>query len=138
LCMAAAFSVHASGLKQETNKKIVASFYEEAINLKNFDAALTYIGSKYIQHNPLAADGTEGLKNYIQFLREKFPNAHSEIKRIFAEGDYVILHVHSVLEPDTRGRAIVDIFRLEQNKIVEHWDVTQEIPEKSANDNGMF
>lgn len=64
--------------------------------------------------------------------------AQSEIKNIFADGDYVVLHVHSVLEPGARGLAVVDIFKLDAGKIVEHWDVIQEIPEKSANDNGMF
>jgi predicted SnoaL-like aldol condensation-catalyzing enzyme len=79
-----------------------------------------------------------GFKAFIGFLKEKFPDSRSEIKRAFADGDYVILHVHSVREKDTRGRAIVDIFRLENGKIVEHWDVVQEIPEKAANTNGMF
>lgn len=71
-------------------------------------------------------------------LKEKFPNSKSEIKRAFAEGDFVILHVHSVREPGQRGRAIVDMFRLENGKIVEHWDVIQDVPEKSANTNTMF
>jgi hypothetical protein len=57
---------------------------------------------------------------------------------IFADGDYVIVHVHAVREPGTRGNAIVDIFKLENGKVVEHWDVIQPIPEKAANDNGMF
>ncbi len=74
----------------------------------------------------------------MSFLREKFPALRSEIKRAFAEGDYVILHVHSVREPGQRGRAIVDIFRLEHGKIAEHWDVIQDVPEKAANQNGMF
>ncbi len=85
-----------------------------------------------------AADGPEGLKAFLGFLKEKFPASKSEIKRVFAEGDYVILHVHAVREPGTRGSAIVDIFKLEQGKIVEHWDVVQPIPEKAANPNGMF
>jgi SnoaL-like domain len=70
--------------------------------------------------------------------QEKFPASRSEIKRVFADGDYVILHVHAVREPETRGNAIVDIFKLENGKIVEHWDVVQPIPEKAANANGMF
>jgi len=122
----------------ERNKKNVVEFYEQAINKKDFDAASKYLGPRYIQHNPVAPDGAEGLKGFIGFLRSKFPDSKSEIKRVFAEGDYVILHVHSVREPGTRGRAIVDIFRLENGKIVEHWDVAQDVPEKAANANGMF
>ena len=120
------------------NKKTVVEFYELAINRKDFDAASKHLGPRYIQHNPVAADGAEGLKGFIGFLRSKFSDSKSEIKRVFAEGDYVILHVHAVREPGTRGRAIIDIFRLENGKIVEHWDVAQDVPEKAANSNGMF
>lgn len=123
---------------QETNKKTVLEFYEKAINQKDFEAASTYFGPHYIQHNPTARDGIEGFKAFLQFLREKFPNSHSEVKRAFADGDYVILHVHAVREPGTRGLAIVDIFRLDNGKIVEHWDVRENIPETAANSNGMF
>ncbi len=122
----------------EANKKTVLEFYEAGLNKKDFEAASKYFGPKYIQHNPGAPDGIEGFKVFVNFLREKFPNSHSEIKRSFADGDYVILHVHAVREPGTRGRAIVDIFRLENGKIVEHWDVAQDIPEKMPHNNGMF
>ena len=122
----------------EANKKTVLEFYEAGLNKKDFEAASKYFGPKYIQHNPGAPDGIEGFKTFVNFLREKFPNSKSEIKRVFAEGDYVILHVHAVREPGTRGRAIVDIFRLEDGKIVEHWDVAQDIPEKMPHGNGMF
>ena len=122
----------------ETNKKIVLDFYEKGLNQKDLDAAAKHFGPKYIQHNPGAPDGIEGFKAFIAFRKEKFPNAKSEIKRAFAEGDYVVLHIHSVREPGERGSAVVDIFRLENGKIVEHWDVVQPIPEKAANGNGMF
>ena len=122
----------------EANKKIVVEFYEKALNQKDFDAAVKYMGPRYIQHNPTAPDGPEGLKRLVTMLKEKFPNSHNEIKHVFADGDYVVLHVHSVREPGQRGRAIVDIFRLENGRIVEHWDVIQDVPEKSANDNTMF
>jgi predicted SnoaL-like aldol condensation-catalyzing enzyme len=122
----------------EANKKTVLEFYEAGLNRKDFEAASKYFGPKYIQHNPGAPDGIEGFKGFLAFLRDKFPNAHSEIKKVFAEGDYVILHVHAVREPGSRGRAIVDIFRLENGKIVEHWDVAQDIPEKMPHNNSMF
>lgn len=124
--------------QQERNKRTVVEFYEAAINQKDFEAAAKYMGPRYTQHNPMAADGPAGLQAYLQFLREKFPKAHSEIKRVFSDGDHVILHVHAVRVPGTRGSAIVDIFKLEDGKVVEHWDVIQEIPEKAANGNGMF
>jgi predicted SnoaL-like aldol condensation-catalyzing enzyme len=122
----------------EANKKTVLEFYEAGLNQKDFEAAAKYFGPKYIQHNPGAPDGIEGFKTFVNFLRSKFPNSHSEIKKTFADGDYVILHVHAVREPGTLGRAIVDIFRLENGKIVEHWDVAQDIPEKMPHNNGMF
>jgi predicted SnoaL-like aldol condensation-catalyzing enzyme len=122
----------------EANKKIVQEFYNFLINKKDFKSASKYIGNRYIQHNPLVAEGPEGLKALVDFLKSDYPDARSEIKRVFAEGDYVIIHVHSVRIPNTRGRAIFDLFRLEKGKIVEHWDAIQEIPESSANANGMF
>src|SRR3990167_7715768 len=122
----------------EINKQNVVEFYDKVINQKDFEEASKYLGSRYTQHNPTATDGPEGLKAFIQFLRDNYPKAHSDIIRIFAEGDFVILHVHSIREPGTRGRAIFDLFKLENGKIVEHWDAVQDIPEKSANSNGMF
>jgi predicted SnoaL-like aldol condensation-catalyzing enzyme len=131
-------SVSRADAKEEANKKLVVEFYEKAINQKDFEAAAKYFGNRYVQHNPNAPDGIEGFKTFLGFLREKFPQAKSEIKRAFADGDYVIIHVHAVRTPGERGSAIVDIFKLEDGKIVEHWDVVQPIPEKAANNNTMF
>ena len=138
LLIASPAALAADTRQMEENKKIVAAFYDAAVNQKDFEKASQYLGARYTQHNPLAADGREGFKNFITFLKDKFPNNRSEIKRIFADGDYVIVHVHAVREPGTRGNAIVDIFKLENGKVVEHWDVIQPIPEKTANNNGMF
>jgi len=131
-------SAMAGTAQEETNRKAVLAFYEKGLNQKDVDAALAYVGDRYTQHNPNAADGPEGFRKFIGFLREKFPNSHSEIKRSFVDGDYVILHVNAVREPGTKGNAIVDIFKLENGKIVEHWDVVQPIPDNPANNNTMF
>lgn len=122
----------------EANRQIVLQFYEAGLNRKDADAALQYVGNRYVQHNPNAADGPEGFRQFIAFLRDKYPDSHSQIVTSFVDGDYVILHVHAVREPGTRGNAIIDIFKLENGKIVEHWDVTQAIPEKTASGNPMF
>jgi predicted SnoaL-like aldol condensation-catalyzing enzyme len=129
--------------KMERNKKNVVEFYNAVLNEKNFDKAATYVGATYIQHNPVGADGLEGIKGFIGFLKAKFPNNKSEIKRVFADGNYVIVHVHAVRNPgtDERGNAIFDLFRLDDNgKVLEHWDAVQPIPdpEKALNKNGMF
>ena len=129
----------ASKREMERNKKNVLAIYDAALNKKDFEAAKKYFGAGYKQHNPVAADGPEGLKGFIAFLKDKFPNNKSEFKRVFADGDYVIVHVHAMREPGTRGFAIIDIFRLDRKGgIVELWDVVQPIPEKAANENGMF
>ncbi|WP_245200189.1 nuclear transport factor 2 family protein [Herbaspirillum sp. LeCh32-8] len=125
--------------QEEANKKAVVAFYDMGLNQKKAQEAIDkYVGKQYKQHNPGAADGPEGFVKFIHFLKEKYPQSHSEIKQVFADGDFVILHVHAVREPGTRGSAIIDIFRLDNGKIVEHWDVVQPIPDKTANDNGMF
>jgi len=146
ICAAAFGAMLSSGLawaqahsaQEEANRQTVLAFYEKGLNEKDADAALRYIGNRYVQHNPGAPDGPEGFRQFVAFLREKAPNSHSEIKHSFVDGDFVILHVHSVREPGTRGNAIVDIFKLENGKIVEHWDAVQPVPEKSSNDNTMF
>ena len=124
--------------KMEANKKVIMDFYNLGLNKKDYEAAAKYLGPRYVQHNPLVADGKEGFKTFLAKIKAEFPDNHNEIKRIFADGNYVIIHVHSVRVPGTRGRAIFDLFKLENGKIVEHWDAIQEIPEQSANPNGMF
>lgn len=124
--------------QQDQNKQTVIAFYEAGLNRKDFATASQYLGLHYKQHNPNAADGAEGFRQYVAYLKENAPDSHSVIKRIFADGDFVILHIHKTTSPSDRGVAIVDIFRLEHGKIVEHWDVTQEIPEQTASGNPMF
>jgi len=138
LAFACGGSAAAADAQGEANRKVVLDFYEKGLNQKDADAAIALMGNRYVQHNPNAADGPEGFRKFIGFLKEKFPNSKSEIKRSFVDGDYVILHVHAVREPGSRGNAIVDIFKLENGKVVEHWDVVQAIPETPANNNTMF
>jgi predicted SnoaL-like aldol condensation-catalyzing enzyme len=121
----------------ETNKDIAVAFYEAVLEGRVEDAFRLYAGppTTYRQHNPLIEDGMEGLRKVAAWLT----NARCEIKRVFADGDYVILHSHwHGLSDNPRGEAVVDIFRLEDGKVLEHWDVIQPIPETSANGNTMF
>lgn len=121
------------------NKQIVVDFYEGVFLKHQVQSyADRYIGSQYIQHNPHVPDGKAPFVNYFTQYFKDNPEAKNEIKRAAAEGDLVYLHVHSTQNKQDRGEAIVDIFRVENGKIVEHWDVQQSIPESSANSNTMF
>jgi predicted SnoaL-like aldol condensation-catalyzing enzyme len=131
-------SIEPEASQLEANKQTVLAFYEAAINRTDFEAASKFLGGRYVQHNPLIADGIEGFKDFLRLLREKFPGLRAEVKRVFADGDFVVAHTHGVRVPGERGSAIVDIFRLDDGKIVEHWDVIQPIPEQALNQNGMF
>ena len=124
----------------ETNKANTVAFYKEALFEGDVENAFRiYAGEPYRQHNPLIEDGEDGLRKFVAWIRANRPDAHGEIKRVFADGDYVILHSHwHGLSDNPRGEAVVDIFRLEGGKVVEHWDVIQPIPETAANNNTMF
>jgi predicted SnoaL-like aldol condensation-catalyzing enzyme len=124
----------------EENKKIVLAFYEKALNERDVETAFRlYAGKHYRQHNPLVEDGEEGVRKFVAWIGSNHPNAHGVVKRVFADGDFVILHVQwAGLFGGARGEAVVDIFRLENGKVVEHWDVIQAILETAANNNTMF
>ena len=86
----------------------------------------------------MAQTGAQGLKDFLDWAKGDSPDAHHDVKRMFADGDFVIAHVHVVIKPGTPGNAVIDIFRIEDGKIAEHWDAMQPVPENSANGNGMF
>jgi len=131
-------AVPATAQRNAKDEAVVVKFYEAAVNRKDFAEASKYLGREYRQHNPRAKDGKDGLEAFIATLRRDAPAYRSEIKRVFSDRGHVILHVHNRTTPDSRGAAIIDIFRLEKGKIVEHWDVRQDIPEKTASGNSMF
>ncbi len=126
--------------RAERNKANVLDFYEMAFNRHKLQEAVDkHIGAEYLQHNPGVKDGGQAfIDAFTPFLKEN-PQSSGEIKRVVAEGDLVMVHVHSKTNADDRGEAVVDIFRLDENgKIVEHWDVIQPVPEKTASGRSMF
>ncbi len=127
--------------QEKTSKQIVTEFFDLAfVQRQPVEAALKYISAdKYIQHNPAVKDGREMFIKVVAPYLEK-TKSRSAIKRVIAEGDLVVVHSHGFndADPKDRGAAVVDIFRVEGGKIVEHWDVIQAVPEKAANANTMF
>jgi len=124
---------------REINKELVKNYYELSLNQKKPEEAVAkYLGPYYRQHNPGAGDGGEAFIGFVHVFAKMFPTLHFDFKRFIAEGDLVMVHSHLIRQPGDRGVAVMDIFRIEDNKIVEHWDVLQEIPEKAENNNTMF
>ncbi len=123
----------------EIMKRDVIAFYEMMFNdSRPREAIERYAGEDYIQHNPHVANGRQGFIEYFERMAAEYPDKRVEVKRAFAEGRHVILHCHQIW-PNGLEYAGIDIFRLDDaGKIVEHWDVLQELPETSAHDNGMF
>lgn len=122
----------------ERHKATVRAFYQAAILDKDFAKVRPLLGDHYIQHNPRIADGFDGLEKFIEGLARDFPGISLDIKRLVAEGDHVVAHVHGIRVPGQAGTSIIDIFRFEDGRIVEHWDVMQPIPDSAANANTMF
>lgn len=123
----------------QANKKAAVSFYKLMFNeLKPAEAIEKYVGDEYIQHNPHVPDGKTGFIEYFEQMNEEYPDKKVHIKRAIAEDNLVALHCFQEW-PGDRDYASIDIFRFnETGKIVEHWDVLQEIPEKMVHNNGMF
>ena len=127
-----------AGPREDANKALVLAFYDAAFSKLDADEAARYLAPGYIQHNPEVANGVAPLQDYVRWIRANTPQSRASIKRVLADGDLVMLHVHSQDKPGERGVAVVDIFRVANGKIAEHWDVIQPVPAQDANGNGMF
>lgn len=122
---------------ERLNKQLVLTAYQAVFGDLDVSAIDKYFSDTYIQHNPMAEDGKSGLKKFIEGLvAAGAPKSKLDVKRISADGDLVWVH----LKMNFMGNdhAIMDIFRIENGKLAEHWDVLQEVPEKAANNNTMF
>jgi predicted SnoaL-like aldol condensation-catalyzing enzyme len=122
----------------EQNKKNAITFYKMAYEGNPKKAVELYVGSEYIQHNPMVGDGKEPFIAYFERMQMEYPDKSIKFVRAVAEGDLVALHTHQVW-PGNDEYVTMDFFRFDASgKIVEHWDSMQQIPDSSANNNTMY
>ena len=134
-CAAEAETPEAACTTREVADGFIPLFYEQG---KVREAYETWVAEDYKQHNPNATDGRDAAIAFLEPFYERNPTHRMTVKRVLVDGDLFAVHLHGQTGPNDRGAAAVDILRVENCKIVEHWDVTQAVPETSANDNGMF
>lgn len=123
---------------EEINLRIVLAFHENFFNRHETVKSVEVVAENYIQHNPNLGDGKQALVSFFTRYFKENPQFRSRIVRSAVVGDQVYLHNHNTNGGNDRGQASMDIFRVVDGKLVEHWDVVQDVPQTSANDNTMF
>ena len=137
------------------NAKLITDFVQNLMNNHNFDYVLAhYNDSDYIQHNRNIPNKVEGLVGFLRTFVEDYPEYSYDVKHIYVDGDFVIFHSHATLKKEDRGNDqygmnIIDTWRIENGRIVEHWDSIQALDGfmrfyslvsggKIRNSNGVF
>jgi predicted SnoaL-like aldol condensation-catalyzing enzyme len=112
--------------------RLVRDYLEVVWNQGDTTAADRYIAEDLVQHNPNLPDGRRALVEFIQASREQLPDLHFDLRRTAAEGDLVFAHSLFRPAPGQAGLAVIDVFRIADGIIAEHWDLNEAVPETTA------
>lgn len=128
----------ARNAQEEANLALVIEMYHKVLIAMDSLAVDQFIAPDYVQHSSLAEPGVDALKDFLDKVRAESPDARQTIHRAMVDGDMVAVHVHVERFPGDPGLAVVDIFRVADGMIAEHWDVLQEVPAHPVNPLPMF
>src|SRR5688500_7485234 len=124
-------------LQVEINKQITTTAYQRIFGDLDITAVDEYMSDDFIQHNPTIAEGPDGVKELVQMLTSQgVPKQKIMFKHVVAEGDIVFLHSRYVMAG--KECRFIDIYRIENGKLAEHWDAMMQMPDETANNNPMF
>lgn len=122
-----------------TDKEKGLDFWNKFFNEHDASAIDEYLAPPYTQHNPHVADGIEAFRNYfVPAFKGDLKGFTSDVKYANMADDKLFIHNLIKVSPDDLGTVSMDIFRFEDGKIVEHWDIQQPFPESAANPHPMF
>jgi len=119
-----------------TNKEAAKAFLQLAGRGRVREAFDTFISDDFIHHNQYYKGNREALSKAMAEAHENSPNKLIEIKHCYKDGDTVI--THSCVKKLAMEIAVIHIFRFRNSKIVELWDLGQQIEKESPNENGLF
>ncbi|GAB1643570.1 nuclear transport factor 2 family protein [Krasilnikovia sp. MM14-A1259] len=114
------------------NTQVARDYIENIWNKGKTEDAAKYIADDLIQHNPNLADGRKPLVEFIDSTRGQLPGLRFDIRRTAAEGDLVFVHSLFLPAAGQRGLAVIDVFRIQDGVIAEHWDLNEAVPETTA------
>ena len=120
------------------NKQAATEFLRLAASGHAREAFARHAAPAFRHHNPWFKGDAAALAAGMDDNHRQFPQKTCEVKRAIEEGDLVALHAHVRFKPDDPGYALVHIFRFEDGKIAELWDLGMQVPAQSVNDCGMF
>lgn len=124
--------------QEQANLQLVLDMFAHVLNPMDSSAVERFIAPGYVQHSQLAPPGRDALKAFLDMIRAETPQAVHDVKRAFVDGDHVTVHYHVRRFPGDLGWAVIDIFRVEDGLIAEHWDVMQDVVEGGPNPNSPF
>ncbi|GAQ56063.1 SnoaL-like domain protein [Streptomyces acidiscabies] len=116
---------------EEADKALVLRLYTEAFAKNDMDVVKKLAGS---------GDVAEGQIKEFENVKAKIPGAVATVKHVAADGDLVAVHWHASATPanEATGQAKVDLYRVRDGKLTEHWGITQTVPAKTASGNSLF
>ena len=124
--------------QEEANLALVLGMFEHVLNPMDSSAVDRFISPDYIQHNQSVEPGVASLKAFLDMIKRQTPEAVHDVKRAFVDGDHVTVHYHVRRWQGDLGWAVIDLFRVEDGLIIEHWDVMQDVIEGGPNPNSPF
>ncbi len=124
--------------EEDANLRLIERLYADVLGPMDSQTVEQYFAPGFVQHSPGIASGVPAFKDWLDRTKAVHPRTRCAVKRMMADGDLILAHVHIVLEPGDVGVAAMSLFRIANGLVSEYWDVVQPVEPRPRNANGMF